>query len=439
MKPGFDDVAQSIYQLLAEVNATANVGLHARTQNIESHVENLLKIQQQLREDNETLQNRLDRQAKQEDERRFHRLEQLLQVSQKLVSISNLHQKISLLTSSQVKTSHPGLSLGATKSFLQSAFPETRDCSPHDPYSIYEQMYPGTLLSLPTVQAWAVSSSSSLLFIKGHTQSDGRRRSGIPSCWLSPAAVHIYDFYSKEQNRVAFFSCRPGVEHPKPQAVEVLAATALKLVSMRKEILRDILEDLEQIIGAPQASSQNSTVSFVGMTSSLGHPQIPNERPHPSTAYAPRYPPTPSNSFKIEGSAGVDLLSHPSPLERVTNSILAILAAFSRTEPNPEKKTTYIVLDRLDSAHDVAIDVIMNELARIVSHSVNRVKVVVVVETSQMEGQWRVQDVPEHWAPRKRLFELNMDQQQLDLGGTKTEKRPRIWADAELNSMLDRP
>ncbi|KAF3767932.1 hypothetical protein M406DRAFT_321782 [Cryphonectria parasitica EP155] len=94
----------------------------------------------------------------------------------------------------------------------------------------------------------------------------------------------------------------------------------------------------------------------------------------------------------------------------------------------------YIVLDRLDSADDVRIHEIMNELARMVGKSQCCVKIAVVVEESQMEGTWRVQDVPSYLASPNRLFDLHMNQRQLS---EETEKRPRIWSGFE-NPLLSR-
>lgn len=90
----FDEVANSIYKVLAEVNATATVGLHARNLTILGRVDGLISKadiaemrakraeddHRKLLEDNRLLRARLDKQARQGDERRFHALKQMLNV-----------------------------------------------------------------------------------------------------------------------------------------------------------------------------------------------------------------------------------------------------------------------------------------------------------------------------------------------------------------------
>lgn len=91
---GFDNVAQSIYRTLAEVNAEANQGLHARSHNIEKIVLELRTEAEKADEDrlilktqNDELRLALDTQKREDekrdrqaDEERFQILEEILSV-----------------------------------------------------------------------------------------------------------------------------------------------------------------------------------------------------------------------------------------------------------------------------------------------------------------------------------------------------------------------
>lgn len=326
---------------------------------------------------------------------------------------------------------HPGLSLSSFKSSLRVAFPDVDDYDPHDPYSTYLHMTPPIILSHPTFIAWADAPSSSLLFIHGNTQTDGRATRSFPASWLSPAAIHISEFFSSRGERspgggeedVAFFSCRPDADHLEARAEEVLAATALKLVSMRKEILRDHLEDFERILGArdTQPLLRGHSSRF------LDAPPLPPSGAPPRSssplAYGPWSLPTPQGSVVGDG---YDRMATYPTLQQLTEMILSVLEQLGSGDERSGLTTTkYIILDRLDSAHGVRIQEIMNELARLVGQSTCRVKVAVVVETSHVEGSWRVQDVPRHLVPPGRLFDVQMNQRQLD---GKTKRRSLIWS-----------
>lgn len=303
-------------------------------------------------------------------------------------------------------------------------------------------MTPPTILSHPTFVAWADAPSSSLLFIHGNTQTDGRATRSFPASWLSPAAIHLSEFFSSRGERspgggeedVAFFSCRPDADHLETRAEEVLAATALKLVSMRKEMLRDHLEDFGQTLRARDTqpllrghSSQFLDAPFLPpYPANLGG--VPPRSSSP-LAYGPWSLPTPQGSVVGDGydrtaTSGL----HPT-LQQLTELILAVLEQLQMGSGDGRSglltTTKYIILDRLDSANGVRIQEIMNELARLVGQSRCRVKVVAVVEMSHVEGSWRVQDVPRHLVPPGRLFEVHMNQRQLDV---KTKKRPHIWS-----------
>lgn len=88
MSSKFDDLAQSIYETLAEVNAEANQGLHARSEIIERTVLNLERDTLYLKGNNAdlqtqvaALQSKLDERDKQVDDEKFRTLEEDLIVS----------------------------------------------------------------------------------------------------------------------------------------------------------------------------------------------------------------------------------------------------------------------------------------------------------------------------------------------------------------------
>lgn len=118
----FDVIAKNIYRLLAEINATANLGLHARAQKIDSQLGHLVskageaedrarkaeEDHKKLLEDNKALQARLDKQERQEDERRFHLLQKMLDVSKRSPMLS-LHAIFRILCRETILTNvRPG-------------------------------------------------------------------------------------------------------------------------------------------------------------------------------------------------------------------------------------------------------------------------------------------------------------------------------------------
>ncbi|PSS00674.1 hypothetical protein BD289DRAFT_18922 [Coniella lustricola] len=501
----FDQVAKSIYKILAEVNATAAVGLHARNLTILGHIDSLNKkadiaemrakraeyAHAKLLEDNRMLRASRDRQAKQADERLFHSLKQRLNNPQSTME-------------------HPGLSLSITKTSLQSAFPDVDEFDPADVYSTYEHMTPQTILSHYIFQAWLNRPGSALLYIHGDTRPDGRNPRGFAASWLSPAAIHISEYLNKQvvrtsatdcnppmtphdssvaEEQVAFFSCRSDADHLQARASEVLAAIALKLVSMRKTMLRDRHEDFQAIISPVFPQLQQpippASISRHHSASSFGTPPPPSlmaVNPYGGPSWAAMsssspalqspmygdvagYQHTPSSNLYLplqqQQQPGLFVQPSLTQLRLLVQEILEELAcgetplpqpllqgtmsSTTSSSPNPyscdykpsapRSAVKYIILDRLDRAVEVQISDIMNELLQLVQINVAwQVKIAVVVEESQMEGSWPIQDLPEHLAPRDRLFDLHLNQRQLD---DKIVKRSRIWSDDSVTGIGD--
>lgn len=88
MSGKIDDLAQSIYETLAEVNAEANQSLHARSQEIYRTVRNFKLDPRNIPRTNEylwiqvtVLQTEIDKRDKRDDDERFRTLEEGLSVS----------------------------------------------------------------------------------------------------------------------------------------------------------------------------------------------------------------------------------------------------------------------------------------------------------------------------------------------------------------------
>lgn len=105
MSSKFDDLAQSIYETLAEVNAEANQGLHARSEMIERTVLNLERDTLYLKRNNAdlqtqvaALQSKLDERDKQADDEKFRILEEDLIVSFSLAISTTNRCELQVLT-----------------------------------------------------------------------------------------------------------------------------------------------------------------------------------------------------------------------------------------------------------------------------------------------------------------------------------------------------
>lgn len=290
-------------------------------------------------------------------------------------------------------------------------------------------MTPSRILTDPAFRTWSSSETSSLLFIQGRTKGEGRASTTLLPCWLSPAAIHIVEhLLCQEDNgpmkdKIIYFSCRPNTDHVIERATDVLSMVSLRLMSTRKDMLRDRLQDFQKIL------FPGSPVSPRTPPPSWSRPMIVSEMRSQST---------PALSF-LEGDqenhrGGENIVSRmPAPSLRQLRRFLAeVLSEIHKRQTQEaegkerSRATAYIVLDRIERVHDGKFQSIMNELARLVAEDVGfQVKIAVVVERRLAEGSWH----KDMLLDPDRVCEFSMDQRELDRSEDSGKKLPSIWAD----------
>lgn len=440
----FDEAARLIYVTLAKVNAEANQSLHERSQRIEENVS-------KLRVDNEKLQATIyarERQDnirdKQADEDKFAEFESLLKVSFFDLDGTNAIDQCVKLTWCQPDLAidvtrldvadiafHPCFDLPLAKSRLQAAFPNVKEHDKRVPWSLCTQMLPEKILSDDSFRLWTISESSSLLFIHGRTMREGRARTVQSPCWLSPAAIHIFE-HLRQQNtpldRIVYLSCRPNAEYHIEQSADVLSMVALRLLSTRKQILRSRLREFRSLV-SPKSSTPVRTPSPSWSSSDRGLELSSLSHASSDIQYSPEeYP------YEWNNEPAGKQVRRPSlkQLASLLSQVLVELDKHQAQESNEKSggpATAVILLDRLEYVDGGKFQKIMNKLARLVADDASfRVKIVVVVETSLTKATWRKDML---LLKSDRMHEFEMDQRRLDRNEVLTEKTPLIWNETE--------
>jgi hypothetical protein len=275
------------------------------------------------------------------------------------------------MTANPVQLGEPlaGADISIVRQTLMHVFPNHERFTPLVSCSGYLQLNKTTFLQHHTYRKWLDHEQSSLFFVSGSTAYEGRNFSGCTHCWLSPAAIYIAESLRDQQQKVAFFSCHPGLERQHIKSETVLSCLVSQLLRWRPSMLRT----KEAIFRNILENKHNHS----------------HEHVH------------------------VDLL----------HAVLLELAGL---------ETIYLVLDRPDMCVGTRIDKLVNELARLITLLKStdfRVKIAVVAETSGGAGNWRSDFLPGHAYATERLFvETHWDQRRLTSSETSAGRRPSIWS-----------
>lgn len=442
----FEEAAKLIYVTLAKVNAEANQSLHERSRQIQ---DDLSKLRIETRELKATLDARVQQDEirdKQVDEDSFAEFESLFQVSPldldrsidiygcaKLTFVQpNLAMDTSRLdVADAALASHPCFDLSLAKSSLQAAFPNVTEYDKRKHWSLYTQLAPANILNDDSFKLWSNSGSSSLLFIHGRTMRDGRARTFQSPCWLSPAAIHIFEHLRHQntpQDTIIYLSCRPDAEYHIEQSADVLSMVALRLISTRKQMLRSRLREFRSLVspksstplGTPSPSWSNSDRGL-GL-SSLSY--VSSDMHHSPEEYHVEW----NNEPAEKQVRRPDLRQLASLLSQVLVE-LATSQAQELNEKSQGPATAVILLDRLEYVDNGKFQKIMNQLARLVAEdALFRVKIVVVVEDSLAEATWRKDMLP---FTSDRIHEFKLDQRRLERHEVLAGEPSLIWNGTE--------
>lgn len=323
--------------------------------------------------------------------------------------------------------SHPCFDLPLAKSRLQAAFPNVKEYDKRVPWSVHTQMVPARILSDDSFRLWSTSESSSLLFIHGRTMREGRARTAQSPCWLSPAAIHIFEHLRQQNARsdsIVYLSCRPNADYHIERSADVLAMVALRLISTTKQMLRSRLREFRSLV-SPRSSTPLQTPSPSWSSSDRGLGLSSLSHTSSDINYSPEEYQHEWNSGAVGKQARLPSLRQ---LASLLSQVLVELEKYQGQELNEKSgvpATAVILLDRLEHVDGGKFQKIMNQLARLVAEEASfRVKIVVVVETSLAEATWRKDMLPYN---SERIHEIKMDQKRLDRNEILTEKASMIW------------
>lgn len=261
-----------------------------------------------------------------------------------------------------------GTHFPSVKNVLMEVFPNHEKFAPHVPYTAYLQLHEAYFRELLEYQQWLDHPQSSLLFLSGSTQSEGRKFKGYTHCWLSPASIYIAEGLTRQGCKVAYFSCHPDIQSTHAPGETVLSSIVSQILEWRPEILRDKDAQFRQTFE--------------------------------------------SSHHRTKEHMLVDLLGE-------------ILLEFR------DLGTVYIVIDRLDCCQS-KIDNIGNELARLITvlgQAEFRVKIAIVAETSGGQGNWHWAYLPTPEYATDRLFIVEgWNQRRLTPSESSLPRRPSIWS-----------
>ncbi|KAJ2986019.1 hypothetical protein NUW58_g5232 [Xylaria curta] len=340
MSSRVDGIAACIHKCLAEINSEAMIGLHIRSQKIQQQIqkfsadkEKMLMEIRDLTTENRVLQRKIDMRWIGDDKRKLEDLEDILGI--------------------QVIPEGPNTSnVAVCKETLQGVFPNSLPFSPGRHWAAYIQMSPQRLQQCDEFRHWSACKSSCLLFLSGSTEHHGRKLTGFPHSWLSPAAIYIAeDRMRTAGENVAFFSCQLDTTTGKTKAAVIISSVVSQILNWKPEILQERDVEFRRIISE-------------------------SERRHGS------------NSSEED----LILRGRVSLLKAVLSNMKGI-------------GMIYLVLDRMDQC-ETPINDLMNELSRLLVSQTVMIKIVVVVETSCGNGNWELNGMNReiYHQVRDRLF-----------------------------------
>ncbi|KAL8937857.1 MAG: hypothetical protein Q9211_003473 [Gyalolechia sp. 1 TL-2023] len=238
---------------------------------------------------------------------------------------------------------------------LEDAFPEALEAfGVRQGWSVnYHQMTSKLLVADAAYQSWRECLSSCVLVIAGSTALQGRAPRSQSGCWLSPAALHVFDsLQSKDTTIVAFYTCQPNYKVDETSSRQVVSSLVCQLLAWKPEVLRHTMKELK------------ATVKSDAWSSKVIH---------------------------------VALASHFGLLDRVIGLL-------------PADKAVTLVLDRLDLCREPT-HLILQYLQGLFEHRPNGLKILVVMERiSNDYVRGELQDFLKHGAKNKSFGRVNWDQ-----------------------------
>ena len=234
---------EELHHCLAEVNAEIGILLHQRVLDINTQNKNLTAQLEKISTQNKGLAAQVEGLRAQSTKREEDEAREKLK--EDVESLAHFRQ---ILGETPGKYKDPVLLVKT----LESIFPEAMGAMGamgafgiHQGWSnSYCQMTSQFLRLNTAYQSWMGCSSSSLLVFAGSTAEEGRA-SQSSLCWLSPAALHVFNLSSSEGKNVAFHSCHPDYRDTECSSQLIVSSLISQLLDGKPERLRHKVKDFE--------------------------------------------------------------------------------------------------------------------------------------------------------------------------------------------------
>ncbi|KAL8734979.1 MAG: hypothetical protein Q9181_002988 [Wetmoreana brouardii] len=244
-----DKAIEALHHCLAEVNAEIGILLHQRVLDITHQSDDIKAQNERLRLEVGKIRAQLTKMkenAEQESSRKDD---------------ENLEELRRLLGEDLQEHRDPGF----CRENLEDAFPEALGASRvrQGRSANYYQMTSQLLGSDAAYQSWRECSSSCLLVFAGSTALQGRAAQSPSACWLSPAALHVFDFLQLEDTtRVAFFTCQPNFRADKISSRQVVSSLVCQLLAWKPELLRYTMKKLKATVESDAWNSEDNGLAL---------------------------------------------------------------------------------------------------------------------------------------------------------------------------------
>ncbi|KAL8919901.1 MAG: hypothetical protein Q9172_004749 [Xanthocarpia lactea] len=272
-----DKVVQDLHRCLAEVNAEMGFLLHGRVLHISNQNDDLRKLSNDIKKQNEELKAEVkglraqnDHVINQNEELKAEgkglraqlaSMEEAKAIEMARTDDENLDSLCRVLGGDPEEHRDPNL----RRRTLESAFPEalgnldiTRDWS-----ASFHQMTAELLESNTAYQDWLKSSASSLLVFEGATAPEGEaRQSSSSSCWLSPAVVHVHHRFQSEGKSIAFYTCQPDYREKKTTSRLVISSLVCQMLRWKPQVLRNKDKELTAIVKSENWNSEDARIAI---------------------------------------------------------------------------------------------------------------------------------------------------------------------------------
>lgn len=133
----------------------------------------------------------------------------------------------------------------------------------------YHQMTQELLQSDSAYRAWMNHTDSCLLVFAGSTEPGGRTPQSSSGCWLSPAALHIFDLFQSQDKKVFFYTCQPDYKEKATSFRLVVSSLVCQLLRWKPQTLRHNAKEFTSIIESDSWSSREGPKAIRFHTSLL--------------------------------------------------------------------------------------------------------------------------------------------------------------------------